>query len=91
MRVKGYRQRVSANELGVRLNPSQLFPDLCGKVPAHLTKNSNIGGFGADAENQDGGLLPFSSTVINRVRSAYGPGHAATAPHLRIRAASPNR
>jgi hypothetical protein len=32
----------------------------------------NVGFFGSDAENQDGGLLPFSSTVINRVRNAYG-------------------
>jgi hypothetical protein len=34
--------------------------------------SDNVGFFGADAENQDGGLLPFSSTVINRVRDAYG-------------------
>ena len=32
----------------------------------------NVGFFGEDAENQDGGLLPFSSTVINRVQNAYG-------------------
>jgi len=40
----------------------------------------NIGFGGADAENQDGALLPFSITVINRVKNAYGCQPKGTCP-----------
>jgi hypothetical protein len=44
--------------------------------------DDNIGFFGVDAENQDGALLPFSPTVINRVRNAFGcqPNNACPMP-----------
>jgi hypothetical protein len=43
--------------------------------------SDNVGFFGQDAENQDGGLLPFSPAVINRVRNAYGCQPKANCPN----------
>jgi hypothetical protein len=47
-----------------------------GCLPNQYTQTSTNGSItgtsGADAENQDAGLLPFSSSVINIVQDAYG-------------------
>jgi hypothetical protein len=41
---------------------------------------ANQGSGGTDAENQDAGLLPFSSSVINLVKNSFGECTASSAP-----------
>src|SRR3954447_22043721 len=42
--------------------------------------DDNIGFFGFDAENQDGALLPFSYSVIQRIQNAFGCQSSNTCP-----------
>ena len=42
--------------------------------------DDNIGFFGFDAENQDGALLPFSYSVVQRIQNAFGCQPSNTCP-----------